>query len=548
VNRRPPPTLLLAAAILLCAAACKPSDPKNPQTWMGRLADPDAKVRTRAVQELSKLRAREAGPQVAALLTDPLVKEEAAGALGAIGGPESVQPLLDAIDTTVGAGSDAAARAANRTNARIADALGSIGYSSAGPALLRLARARDVSVRLSAVQALGQVRAREAVPELSRMVDDPTVPPLLVKKAVVSLGQIRDAAGIPALLHALVIERQGVSFLSEASFSLFVLGEASLDPLLSVAQDQDPRYLAWARENSRASAGTYAKAAIVLGDLGDPRATPVLLKLLRYTDPDQIPSTARLLSSVVRQFAADALGRLRAKEAAAPILALVSTRSADDEEAAAFYGNALVWIGDRSQAKELLRRAQTGAVRARLSVAQAAALLGEPSLRKDLAQLAAREKDGKPKECASALAELSGVAADEATACQGLSATFGALDKPLAAAEECSAGDAAACWSKKLAHREPLIRARAAYELGRAGAASAVPDLVKQASDESLPARVAAIRALEWLVAGGAAQSQLKAAAPQLSAQLAAEQGGARFLKANDEVRRLQARVAHLQF
>jgi uncharacterized protein (DUF2336 family) len=71
-----------------------------------------------------------------------------------------------------------------------------------------------------------------------------------------------------------------------------------------------------------------------------------------------------------------------------------------------------------------------------------------------------------------------------------------------------------------------------------------VADLVKQASDESLPARVAAIRALEWLVAGGAAQPQLKAAAPQL----AAEQGRARSVKVNDELRRLQARVAHLQF
>src|SRR6202022_909189 len=186
VNRRPPPTLLLAAAILLCAAACKPSDPKNPQTWMGRLADPDAKVRTRAVQELSKLRAREAGPQVAALLTDPLVKEEAAGAPGAIGGPESVQPLLDAIDTTVGAGSDAAARAANRTNARIADALGSIGDPRAGPALLRLARATDDTVRLAAVEALGNVKASEAIPELSHIVDDAAAPPLLIKRAIVA--------------------------------------------------------------------------------------------------------------------------------------------------------------------------------------------------------------------------------------------------------------------------------------------------------------------------------------------------------------------------
>ena len=95
------------------------------------------------MQQLRKLKAKKAAPQIAELLKDPLVKEDAALALEDLGGPDEVQPLLDAVDTTVGAGSDTAARTANRANAKIAQALGNIGDPRAAPALLRLARASD---------------------------------------------------------------------------------------------------------------------------------------------------------------------------------------------------------------------------------------------------------------------------------------------------------------------------------------------------------------------------------------------------------------------
>src|SRR5439155_9527169 len=140
----------------------------------------------------------------------------------------------------------------------------------------------------------------------------------------------------PALEHGLVMERQGVSFFPESSFALFLLGKDAVEPMLKLAQDQDPAYLAWAKENNRAPAGTYAKAALVLGDLGDARAVPVLLQKLHYKDPDPLPGTARLLTNLVRQFAANALGRLRAKEAAAPILALVQTRDPQDADLIGF--------------------------------------------------------------------------------------------------------------------------------------------------------------------------------------------------------------------
>jgi hypothetical protein len=58
----------LALALALLLSACKGSDPRDPQTWIVRLQDGNPKTRIKAVQELRKLKARQAAPQVAALL------------------------------------------------------------------------------------------------------------------------------------------------------------------------------------------------------------------------------------------------------------------------------------------------------------------------------------------------------------------------------------------------------------------------------------------------------------------------------------------------
>jgi len=68
---------------------------------------------------------------------------------------------------------------------------------------------------------------------------------------------------------------------------------------------------------------------------------------------------------------------------------------------------------------------------------------------------------------------------------------------------------------------DPDVRARAAYELGRAGSAAAVPMLAGAAADDQLLVRAAATRALDWLAAVPAAQPALKGIAPQLASQLA---------------------------
>src|SRR5437660_1408698 len=360
----------LALAIALSLIACKSRDASDPKTWIARLDDRDPKVRVQAVQQLRKLKAKQAAPQMALVLKDPLLKEDAALALEDLGGPEQVDALRDAVDTTVGAGSDTAARAANRTNARVAEALGNIGDARAGPALLRLARSGDDNVRIAAVEALGNVKSKDAVPELSHIVDDPTAPPLLIKRAVVALGQIGDTAGIPALAHALVIERQGVSFLSDSSFALFLMGPSAVEPLMKIAQ-----------------AG--------------------LLKL-------------------------------------------------------------------------------------RLTIAQSAALFGEPVLGKDILNLAMRESKGSQQTCVRQLAELTMPVGDPRQACDLLATQFGELSKPFEAARVCASD--APCWPPKLQDPDPVARPRAASEPGRAGAADAISALVKAAGEEQLLVRTAATR------------------------------------------------------
>src|SRR5437868_659560 len=431
----------LALALALSLMACKPRDASDPKTWIARLDDNDPKVRVQAVQQLRKLKAKQAAPQIALLLKDPLLKEDAALALEDLGGPEQVDALLAAVDTTVGAGSDTAARAANRTNFRIAEALGNIGDPRAGPALLRLARSSDDNVRVAAVEALGNVKAKD-------------------------------------------------------------------------------------------------------GDLEDPRAVPVLVAKLKYVDPDPVPGTSRLLSNLVRMFAANALGRMRATQAAPAVQALVSTTNAQDEDVTTFAAEALVWIGDRAQARELMKKAQTGLLKLRLTVAQSAALFGEPVLGKDVLTLAMREAKGSQQACLRQLSDLTMPVGDPRQACNLLATQFGELSKPLEAARACASD--APCWLPKLQDPDPLVRARAAYELGRAGAADAISALVKAAGEEQLLVRTAATRALDWLASVPAARPALKGVAPQLASQLAQEQGKGQYLKANEDLRRLQVKLSRL--
>jgi hypothetical protein len=191
-----------------------------------------------------------------------------------------------------------------------------------------------------------------------------------------------------------------------------------------------------------------------------------------------------------------------------------------------------------------MRKAQAGALELRLLVAQSAALLGEPALEKDVSSMAAKEAKGSQSTCHRQLLDLNLPADDPQKACEALAAQFGNLAKPLAAARTCTTD--LHCWLAHLKDREPLVRARSAYELGWAGSVEAVPDLAQALGDEQMLVRAAATRALDWLASVKAAQPALKAVVPQLAAQLAREQGKPQYIKADEELRRLHLKLSRL--
>jgi HEAT repeat protein len=89
------------------------------------------------------------------------------------------------------------------------------------------------------------------------------------------------------------------------------------------------------------------------------------------------------------------------------------------------------------------------------------------------------------------------------------------------------------------------VRARAAYELGRTGAAGAVPELSKATADEQALVRVAATRALEWLSGVPAARRDLQRTSAALESRLAAGSDAAN-VRVDEDLRRLQVKLSRL--
>ncbi len=501
---------LVVAALL--AIGCK-SDPKDPKTWIGQL-DGDHDQQVRALRELKALKSADAVPALIPLLKDVALREDVAAVLEAIGDKRAVGPLAQALDTSVGAGTDKATQKANNANTRIAAALAALGDQAAVPSLRQLLKSRDNYVRIAAIDALGTLAAKEAADDLIAIADDEATPPLLIKKCIVALGQMGDVKALPLFERMLVLEKGGVSFLSETSYALFQLGDAAVQPLMDLLEDKDAAYVKWAKDHDRAMAGVYAKAALVLGDLADPRAAPALLGKLKYTDDNTDPDKNFFMTSYVRAFAADSLGHIRARAAAPQIAALLS---GDAEQATEdldyFAGRATVSLGDRSVAGKLLAAAaKKGEWKLRTYLITTAATLADLKDRPALEKLAVGEEDDHVKFISAQVLKL-------------------------AAADECKT--TVACWQGKLKDANAGVRERAAWELGWAGSVDSLPSLVAAAKDDALDARLAAFRAIDFIAHTPAGREAAKRVAPALAAQLAGERGKVQYVKVDEDLKRL---------
>ncbi|MBF5043653.1 HEAT repeat domain-containing protein [Aggregicoccus sp. 17bor-14] len=455
----------------------------------------------------------------------PELKSALARVLGSIKDPSSVEPLTRAISANPRGGD-------NGANGAIAAALAQIGDARAIPALVKLLAVPDNYTRVEAINALGAIRAKEAVEPLAQLATDDHTDAQVAKRSIEALGRIGDARAVPALVKMLTQERRNVSFYPESSFALFQLGRPAGDALLPVLEGKDAQLASWAQGRRILPASYYSKAAQVLGDLRDRRAEGALMQRLAFSDSDP------RIQAIVRMQAADALGRMRTQAAIKPLTAmLVET----DPVVRAAYVRALVHLGGRDAIPALQKAATQGNWWAREAAVEGITLLGDARELPLLQKLAAAEPAATQAECQKQ--DYDGC--DEAPKLgQERAAAYTRLSQRLQAAQAC--GQDAACWGARL--QDPKADAgvvrRAALELGRAASAAHADALVARLDERDTETRATVIQALDWMVEGNKdAGAKVRAALPRMNQQLEQERGRTEFMKVNEDLRRLVVRL-----
>jgi len=544
---------LRIAGVFACASlvlACTPADPNQAETWFKNLSSKKQSVQLDALAKLRKIGDKAAVPAIVPLLQqDGEVKAEAAKVLGKLEDPAAVPALIEAIDFEIGVGADKASKDANIANKEIAEALGALGDKAAVEPLLKLvASSKDPFAKVAAINALGSLGDTRAVAELSRVATNESEETYVARKAIEALGRIGDPAAVPAIKKMLFHERKGVSFYAEASLAAYQIGPAAGDPLLVVLEGKDEELLKWADDNNIFREALYIKAAEILGDLNEEKAIPTLVKLVGYEDPQGRQDMVLL----VRRNAAIALGRMQAKEA---VPALIRGLGEDEGNIRAMYASALVNLGDQKAIPALIACSLKGEVldksaHARKGCYVAVSRLGDA---KAMEQWEAWEKAEPARSSAACMKELTystPKAKENAQKhCDELAANVVKTleeNKPrLAAAVECT--DKTDCWVGKLKDENPVVRERAAMELGRLNDAKATAALMEALADDSDEVRIAAITSVDRLAS--ASKDALATAVKgleKLDAQIESEKGKIHFARVNQDLTRLAMKIRRL--
>ncbi len=503
----------IAAACLLALAAC--GNPKDPEGWAKRAASrsrTDEKLEALAQVRKAPGDRKAAVPALVEVLKQaPKARAEAAVALGEIGDPRAVQPLIEALDP------GARDRETVEANRHVADALGALRAREAVDKLKELTSSPDGYAQVAAVDALGRIGDPAAVETLVAIATGERSEPFTARKALLALGIIADPRAGPAVMKMLFEERPGVSFFPEASFAAVQIGRPMAAPLLAVLQGKDEALSQWAKKRGVVPGALYAKSAQLLGDVGGADAVPALVAKLSYGDAD--PGIA----TYVRVFAAESLGRIRAKDAV-KALTDVAVRE-KDPNVRDRYCDALVRIGDPAPLPALRSAAAAGSWDLREGPLTAISRLGTAADRGFVE--AARAKDCA-RQCAA-----------------DVQAGYAAMLARLDAAKECRD---AACWANKLSDDRAAVRDRAALEVARAGGpaqAAALGDAVVRpvAGDADLAARYHAVLALGWIDARQKIGAEGEGIAAKIDAMIAQDRGRTLTAGVNDDALRLATRL-----
>jgi HEAT repeat protein len=249
------------AIAVLRAQPAPPMGVEVPDVLIRQLRSSSVPARGRAAVLLGLLGDREASTALAELLADasPDVRLAAATALERIGGAAAAEALIDALETGLLEPPRVIERIAHReaiqallphrgrygTPARTAlwRAAGLARCEDAVPLLRAVAREGEDEERISAVRALGEMRAPAAEDLLAALED-----PLWQVRAQVAtaLGRLGDVAAVPDLEHAMADRSWWVR--TNAAIALGELGEEGAAALERVAGGRDPYAAERARE------------------------------------------------------------------------------------------------------------------------------------------------------------------------------------------------------------------------------------------------------------------------------------------------------------
>jgi HEAT repeat protein len=521
--------LSLCVATSLIVSGCS-DDPSKPEHWEKRISSTKSKKeKVKAVEELraSKIMSDAMIPMLVKRLEAekaPEVKTSIVRTLGEHYAKAAVDALMNAIDPAPG---DTESKTMNK---EIAVALGNIGDPKGIPALTKLLKIRDNYTVIAAIEALGAMKASAAFDELNSIASDDTTEPFITKKAINALGNIGDAKAVPTLVKLMLKERKGISFYMEASFSLYQMGTPAADALVPIVDGKDKELLTWAEKNNVKDVAIYAKATQVLGDLHDKRAEKALIGYLNFkSEFDDI----RL---IMRMRAADALGRIRSKDSVKTLAALLDEPEANARKE---YVWALARIGSAEALPKLIETAGKGSWDAREESIRGIAMLSDdPGVFDKLEKAEQKIFEAECKEDPD-YRDCKDVGAGVKKHLERMAA----YKLRVTAAAECKAD--AACWVKRLDDKDEGVRERASYQVGRSGNAALIGELMNRLREKNLDTRLAIIQGADWLV-HDSKEAMAQAKTDGLAAlvkQLAEEKGKNEFIKVNEDLRRLQAKL-----
>ncbi len=354
------------------------------RVYIENLQSQNPRQRSHAVQELGKLKAEQAVPHVIELLqtdVNTYVRSASAEALGHIGDPEAVFPLMDALQDSCSFVRRAAAISLGQMHAKQAqgallraledpnfyvrraaiNAIGKLGIPDLGPILMNFLDTPDPRIQRTVVTALRRLRTYEAVPKMIEMLETYILAPSqrdlpVVKALVVALGDLRAKEAVSILMRvvrgyvggrSLAANALGkIGDLKAGSVLVEALSDKSvnlqLSALKALGQLRYADALPSVRHFLESPDPRLRRMAVVTGGyLGQLGIAPILLALAKEDS-----------SPLVRPAAVEALGRLGDAQVIPELLPLVEDMNAYLR--AALAGTLCALDGDRADVKAAL--------------------------------------------------------------------------------------------------------------------------------------------------------------------------------------------------